>query len=101
MADVPAPGGGKAIPKEVLTKEEHVKRVAGIFAASAGDKPTHPEILSGVVKSDQGKKYIYTVSYDVAMCFNDVAKEYEVLVWERPWLAETKPNEAYVYESKC
>ncbi|XP_055524138.1 uncharacterized protein LOC129717896 [Wyeomyia smithii] len=97
MADVPIPGGPQVIPVADLKKDEHVKRVAGIFTASSGHKPTNPEILSGVKQTVQGVKYVYTVSFKV----NDVAKKCKVSVLERPWLAQTKPKEAYVYENKC
>ncbi|XP_053689149.1 uncharacterized protein LOC128738210 [Sabethes cyaneus] len=90
-------GGIATIRREDLTKEEHVKRIDAIFAASGGDKPNNPKIVSGTEQLVSGSKYVYTISYaangDCQIC--------EISVWERPWLEQTEPEKAYIYENKC
>ncbi|XP_053687180.1 uncharacterized protein LOC128736719 [Sabethes cyaneus] len=92
------PGGSaRPIPLEELKQDEHINRVNRIFAASGGYKPAKPEILSGTVQLVAGSRYVYTVSFLV----NGESQVCDISAWERPWLEEVEPNDAYKYENKC
>ncbi|XP_058812972.1 uncharacterized protein LOC131677270 isoform X2 [Topomyia yanbarensis] len=90
-------GCPSALSPSDLKDAETLERINKIMLATGGVAQSKPEILNGTTQVVAGMKYIYFVAYNVA----DTRRVCELSAWERPWLAESDPQEAYIYESKC
>lgn len=80
-----------------LKDAEHLARVNKILVGTGGSSEGAPEILNATSQVVAGTKYTYFVAYKVA----GVRRVCKLTSWERPWLEESEPNEAYKYSSAC
>uniref|UniRef100_A0AAG5CXD3 Cysteine proteinase n=1 Tax=Anopheles atroparvus TaxID=41427 RepID=A0AAG5CXD3_ANOAO len=94
------PGGIRALTKDELTDTEHVERVDKILVSNGGSKGTSSaRIVSGTVQIVSGKLYKYAVEFDVAE--GGTSKLCKLSSWERPWLEEKNPTDAFKYTVSC
>lgn len=94
------PGGIRSLTKAELTDTEHIQRVDKIMVSDGGSKggSSSARIVSGTVQIVAGKLYKYAVEFDVA---DGSSKLCKLSSWERPWLEEKNPTEAFKYTVSC
>uniref|UniRef100_A0A182JY56 Cysteine proteinase n=1 Tax=Anopheles christyi TaxID=43041 RepID=A0A182JY56_9DIPT len=92
------PGGSRSLSKDELAATEHVERVDKILVSNGGSKESsNARIVSGTVQIVSGKLYKYAVEFSV----DGSSKLCKLSSWERPWLEEKNPTEAYQYTVSC
>ncbi|XP_053680685.1 uncharacterized protein LOC128731580 [Anopheles nili] len=91
-------GGSRSLTQEELTDNEHIQRVDKILVSNGGPKGSpNARIVSGTVQVVSGKIYKYAVEFDV----DGGSKLCKLSSWERPWLEEKNPTDAYKYTVSC
>ncbi|XP_055628168.1 uncharacterized protein LOC129769737 isoform X2 [Toxorhynchites rutilus septentrionalis] len=90
-------GCPSGLSPEELDKSEHTERINKILTGTGGVTQNKPEIINGTSQVVAGIKYIYFIGYNV----ENVRRVCELTAWERPWLEESDPNNAYIYSSRC
>ncbi|XP_053657840.1 uncharacterized protein LOC128706923 [Anopheles marshallii] len=92
------PGGSRSLSQEELAATEHVERVDKILVSNGGTKESsNARIVSGTVQIVSGKLYKYAVEFKA----EGSSKLCKLSSWERPWLEEKDPTEAYKYTVSC
>ncbi|XP_050067983.1 uncharacterized protein LOC126556639 [Anopheles maculipalpis] len=95
---VGALGGSRSLSKDELVATEHIERVDKILVSNGGTKESsNARIVSGTVQIVAGKLYKYAVEFNV----DGSTKLCKLSSWERPWLEEKDPEEAYKYTVSC
>lgn len=92
-----APGGIRVLTAEELQQDEHVNRISKILDSDSGVNPQDPRVINGTVQVVAGVSYTYYIAYPV----NGEERVCKLNAWERPWLEEKDPTEAYKYTVKC
>lgn len=90
-------GSSRVLTAEELQHDEHVNRISKILDSDAGVNPQDPKVLNGTVQLVAGTSYTYFIAYQV----NGEERVCSLNAWERPWLEEKDPAEAYKYTVKC
>lgn len=92
------PGGSRSLSQDELTAAEHIERVDKILVSNGGSKESsNARIVSGTVQIVSGKLYKYAVEFNV----DGSSKLCKLSSWERPWLENKEPTEAYKYTVSC
>ncbi|XP_052890247.1 uncharacterized protein LOC128298534 [Anopheles moucheti] len=92
------PGGSRSLSQDELVATEHVERVDKILVSNGGTKhSSNARIVSGTVQIVSGKLYKYAVEFKT----EGSSKLCKLSSWERPWLEEKDPTEAYKYTVSC
>uniref|UniRef100_A0A182SD90 Cystatin domain-containing protein n=1 Tax=Anopheles maculatus TaxID=74869 RepID=A0A182SD90_9DIPT len=91
-------GGSRSLSQDELAATEHIERVDKILVSNGGSKESsNARIVSGTVQIVAGKLYKYAVEFSV----DGNSKLCKLSSWERPWLEEKDPEEAYKYTVSC
>nr|XP_029720359.1 uncharacterized protein LOC109405203 isoform X3 [Aedes albopictus] len=90
-------GNPRVLTEEELQQDEHIKRVDAILASNPGVGAASPKIVNGTVQLVAGHSYTYYIAYTV----NGEERVCQLNSWERPWLEEKQPEEAYKRTVKC
>ncbi|XP_021694158.1 uncharacterized protein LOC23687573 isoform X2 [Aedes aegypti] len=90
-------GSARVLTAEELQQDEHVKRVDAILASSPGANVESPRIVNGTVQVVAGHSYTYYIAYTV----NGEERVCKLNSWERPWLEDKQPSEAYKRTVQC
>lgn len=90
-------GSTRVLTAEELQQDEHIKRVDAILASNSGVNVQSPKIINGTVQLVAGQSFTYYVAYTV----NNEERVCKLNSWERPWLEDKQPSEAYKYTVKC
>ncbi|XP_035894757.1 uncharacterized protein LOC118504426 isoform X2 [Anopheles stephensi] len=91
-------GGSRTLSQDELAAAEHIERVDKILVSNGGTKESsNARIVSGTVQIVAGKLYKYAVEFSV----DGGRKLCKLSSWERPWLEEKDPAEAYKYTVTC
>ncbi|XP_049285061.1 uncharacterized protein LOC125764663 isoform X2 [Anopheles funestus] len=92
------PGGSRSLSQDELTATEHIERVDKILVSNGGSKESsNARIVSGTVQIVSGKLYKYAVEFST----DGSSQMCKLSSWERPWLEEKDPTEAYKYTVSC
>lgn len=90
-------GSARLLTAEELQQDEHVNRISKILDSDSGVNPQNPRVINGTSQVVSGASYTYYIAYLV----NGEERICKLNAWERPWLEEKDPTEAYKYTVKC